>query len=93
MCIRDRAQLETLPVIVASALLGAAVGWWAAPVAVSMMPLFPAASATFPLDLRTAVAPALVAGLGGLVALTLVGVATSHAAARRADLQQLREAG
>lgn len=46
-----------------------------------------------PLDLRTAVAPALVAGLGGLVALTLVGVATSHAAARRADLQQLREAG
>lgn len=87
------AQLETVPVIVASALLGAAVGWWAAPVAVSMMPLFPAASATFPLDLRTAVAPALVAGLGGLVALTLVGVATSHAAARRADLQQLREAG
>ena len=44
-------------------------------------------------DLRTAVPPALVAGLGGLVALTLVGVATSHAAARRADLQQLREAG
>ena len=41
------AQLETVPVIVASALLGAAVGWWAAPVAVSMMPLFPAASATF----------------------------------------------
>ena len=32
------AQLETVPVIVASALIGAAVGWWAAPVAVSMMP-------------------------------------------------------
>jgi hypothetical protein len=87
------AQLETAPVVVISALLGAAVGWWAAPSAVSMMPLFPTPSATFPLDVHPASAAALVAGLGGLLALTLVGVATSHAVARHADLQQLREAG
>lgn len=87
------AQLETAPVILVSALLGAAVGWWAAPSAVSMMPLFPTPSATFPVDLHTALGPALVASLGGLLVLTLVGVVTSHTAARRADLQQLREAG
>ena len=38
--LRLLAQLETLPVIVVSALLGAAVGLWAAPAAVGMVPLF-----------------------------------------------------
>ena len=57
-----------LPVIVVSALLGAAVGLWAAPAAVGMVPLFTTPPPTFPVDLRTAWTPALVAGLVGLVA-------------------------
>jgi ABC-type antimicrobial peptide transport system permease subunit len=85
------AQLETLPVIVVSALLGAAVGLWAAPAAVGMVPLFTSPSPTFPVDLRTAWTPALLAGLVGLVVLTVVGIVTSRRIARRADLQRLRE--
>jgi len=80
-----------LPVIVVSALLGAAVGLWAAPAAVGMVPLFTSPPPTFPVDLRTAWTPALLAGLVGLVVLTVVGIVTSRRIARRADLQQLRE--
>ena len=85
------AQLETLPVIVISALLGAAVGLWAAPAAVGMVPLFTSPPPTFPVDLRTAWTPALLAGLVGVVVLTVVGIVTSRGIARRADLQRLRE--
>ncbi|MEP6648782.1 MAG: ABC transporter permease [Lapillicoccus sp.] len=85
------AQLETAPVIVFSAVLGAAVGLWAAPPAVGMMPLFTSPPPTFPVDLHTAWGPATLAGLVGLVALALVGVVTSQRVARRADLERLRE--
>jgi hypothetical protein len=86
------AQLETVPVIVVSAVLGVAVGLWAAPPAVGMMPLFTTPPPTYPLDLRTAYQPALIAGLAGLVILAVVGAITSLRVARRADLQRLRDA-
>jgi ABC-type antimicrobial peptide transport system permease subunit len=85
------AQLETGPVIVVSALLGVAVGLWAAPAAVGMVPLFTTSPATFPVDLHTAWAPALVAGAFGLVVLTVVGMVTSRRIERRASLERLRE--
>ncbi|HET7477563.1 MAG TPA: FtsX-like permease family protein [Dermatophilaceae bacterium] len=86
------AQLETAPVIVSSAVLGAAVGLWAAPPAVAMMPLFTSAPPTFPVDLHIAWGPAVLAGLAALAALGVVGVITSHRVAQRADPQRLREA-
>ena len=85
------AQLETGPVIVVSALLGVAVGLWAAPAAVSMVPLFTTPPPTFPVDLQTAWLPALVAGAVGVVVLTIVGLVTSRRIARRASLERLRE--
>jgi hypothetical protein len=85
------AQLETAPVIIASALLGAAVGLWAAPAAVAMVPLFTTPPPTFPVDLQTAWVPALVAGAVGLVVVTVVGLVTSGRIARRASLERLRE--
>jgi hypothetical protein len=85
------AQLETGPVIVVSALLGAAVGLWAAPAAIGMVPLFTTPPPTFPVDLHTAWLPALVSGAVGVVALTVVGLVTSRGVARRASLQRLRE--
>jgi putative ABC transport system permease protein len=87
------AQLETGPVIVSSAVLGAAAGLWASPVAVAMVPLFTSPPPTYPVDLRTAWAPAILAALLGLAALGAVGAVTSHRAARRADLQRLRDTG
>jgi putative ABC transport system permease protein len=87
------AQLETAPVIGVSAVLGAAVGLWAAPAAVAMMPIFTSPPPTFPVDLNTAWGPAILAGLVGLASLVLVGVVTSHRVARGADLQRLRETG
>jgi hypothetical protein len=87
------AQLETAPVIVSSAVLGAAAGLWATPVAVAMVPLFTSPPPTFPIDLRTAWVPAILAGLIGLATLGGVGAVTSHRAARRADLQRLRDTG
>ncbi len=85
------AKLETGPVIVVSALLGAAVGLWAAPAAVGMVPLFTTPPPTFPVDLHTAWLPALVAGAVGVVVLTIVGLVTSRRIARRASLERLRE--
>ncbi len=85
------AMLETAPVIVVSALLGVAVGLWAAPAAVGMVPLFTSPPATFPVDLQTAWGPALLAGAVGVVALTIVGLVTSRRVARRASLERLRE--
>lgn len=85
------AQLETLPVVVACSVLGAAAGLWTAPVAVGMVPLFATAPATYPLDLRTAVGPGLLAGLVGLVVLKAVGAVSTEVVVRRADLQRLRE--
>jgi putative ABC transport system permease protein len=87
------ARLETVPVVAVAALLGTAVGLWAAPAAVGMLPLFPTPPATYPLDLSTAWGPALAAGGAGSLALVLVTVAASAGAARRADLQRLREVG
>jgi hypothetical protein len=85
------AQLETGPVILLSALLGVAVGLWAAPAAVAMVPLFTSPPPTFPVDLTTAWTPALVAGVVGVVVLTFVGIVTSRRIARRASLERLRE--
>ncbi len=85
------AQLETGPVILVSALLGVAVGLWAAPAAVGMVPLFTSPPVTFPVDLLTAWGPALLAGAVGVVALTTVGLVTSRRVARRASLERLRE--
>jgi hypothetical protein len=85
------AQLETVPVIVISALLGVGVGLWAAPAAVGLVPLFTSPPPTFPVDLTTAWLPAVVAGVVGLVVLTVVGVVTSRRIARRASLERLRD--
>ena len=87
------AQLETGPVIAASAVLGGAVGLWAAAPAVALVPLFASPPTTFPVDLRPAWGPGLLAGLVGLVVLGLVGAVTSRYVARRADVQRLRESG
>jgi hypothetical protein len=87
------AQLETAPVIVSSAVLGAGVGLWAAPAAVAMVPLFTSAPPTFPVGLHTAWGPTLLAGVVGLAFLGVVGVAASHRVAQRADPQRLREIG
>ncbi len=87
------AQLETAPVIVTSAVLGAAVGLWAAPAAVGLVPLFTSPPPTFPVDLATAWGPALLAAGVGLATLGAVGAVTSHRAARRADLDSLRVSG
>jgi predicted lysophospholipase L1 biosynthesis ABC-type transport system permease subunit len=87
------AQLETLPVVLTCAVLGAVVGLWAAPSAVAMMPIFTTAPSTFPIDRQTAWGPALLAGLAGLVVVGVVGVVTSHRVAQRADLQRLKETG
>jgi ABC-type antimicrobial peptide transport system permease subunit len=85
------AQLETVPVIVISALLGAGIGLWAAPAAVGLVPLFTSPPPTFPVDLTTAWWPAVAAGVVGLAVLTVVGVVTSRRVARRASLERLRE--
>jgi hypothetical protein len=85
------AELETVPVIVISALLGVGVGLWAGPAAVSLVPLFTSPPPTFPVDLATAWLPAVVAGVVGLVALTVVGFITSRRIARRASLERLRD--
>lgn len=87
------AQLETLPVIVCSAMLGVAVGLWASPPAVAQVPLFTTAPPTFPVDLQTAWIPALLAGAIGLGVLVLTGVVASHSVARRAELRRVRETG
>jgi hypothetical protein len=85
------AQLETAPVILTSAVLGVAVGLWAAPPALAMVPIFTSRPPTFPVDLHTAWGPALLAGSVGLVAVAVVGVVTSRRTVHRADLQRLRE--
>lgn len=85
------AQLETAPVVIVSGLLGAAIGLWAAPAAIGMVPLFTTPPPTFPIDLTTAWGLCLMAGLVGLVALTLVGVLTSRQVAARSELARLRE--
>lgn len=85
------AQLETAPVILTSAVIGAAVGLWAAPLAVARLPLFTSPPPTWAVDLHTAWGPAILAGLVGLAALGVVGAATSQRVAQRADLQRLRE--
>ena len=87
------AQLETVPVVATSAVLGVAVGLCAAPASVGLVPLFTSPPPTFPVDLTTAWGPAISYGVVGLAALALVGALTSHRLARRADLEQLREAG
>jgi purine-cytosine permease-like protein len=56
-----------------------------------MMPLFTTPPPTFPVDLHTAWASAILAGLVGLVALAFVGILTSQRVAQRADLDRLRE--
>ncbi len=87
------AQLETVPVIATSAVLGAVVGLWAAPVAVGMVPIFASTPPTFPVDLTTAWGLAISSGVVGLAALALVGALTSHRLARMAEIEQLREFG
>lgn len=87
------AQLETAPVIITSAVLGAVVGLWSAPVAVGLVPLFTTAPTTFPVDLSTAWGPALLAAVVGLAGLGGVGVVTSHRAARQSDPGTLRGDG
>ncbi len=87
------AQLETAPVVVLAAVLGAGSGLWAAPAAVGMAPLFTTAPAAFPVDLRPAWGPALLAAAVGTAALTAVALLANHRVARRADPQRLRESG
>ncbi|MEP6631771.1 MAG: ABC transporter permease [Lapillicoccus sp.] len=87
------AQLETVPVILIAALLGAVVGLWVAPAALGLLPLFTTTPPTFPVDVRTAWTPALLAAVVGLAVLSTVGALASHRVARRADPQRLREVG
>ena len=85
------AHLETAPVVVASAVLGAVIGLWAAPPAIGMVPLFTTPPPTFPIDLTTAWGLCLLSGLAGLVVLTVVGAVMSRRVAARSELARLRE--
>ncbi len=85
------AVLETVPVIVICGLLGAGTGLWSAPAALDLVPLFPSAPPTFPLDLRTAWAPSLLAAAVALGVLVLVGALASLRVAGSARLDRLRE--
>lgn len=84
------AQLETTPVVLACAVLGAAVGLWAAPAAVTLVPLFTTTPTTYPLDLTPAWGPALLAAAVGLLALVVVTATAVHRVARRAVPARLR---
>lgn len=85
--------LETVPVILVSAVLGALVGLWVAPAALGLVPLFTAPPPTFPVDVRTAWGPALLAAVAGFVVVLVVGALAARRVARQADLQRLREVG
>ncbi len=85
--------LETVPVVLVSAVLGALVGLWVAPAALGLVPLFISTPPTFPVDVRTAWGPALLAAATGLVVVAVVGALAAHRVARHADLQRLREVG
>ncbi|GAA1883018.1 FtsX-like permease family protein [Lapillicoccus jejuensis] len=87
------AQLETTPVVLACAVLGAAVGLWAAPAAVTLVPLFTTPPGTYPLDLAPAWGPSLLAAGVGLLVVVAVTALTVQRVARRAVPSRLREPG